>query len=53
MGILHRDIKPENFMFLAAPVYNPCLVGGLEQFLFFHILGMSSSQQAKSYFSEG
>ena len=29
------------------------LVGGLEHFLFFHILGMSSSQLTNSYFSEG
>ena len=29
------------------------LVGGLEPFSFFHILGMSSSQSTKSYFSEG
>jgi len=29
------------------------LVCGLEHVLFFHILGMSSSQLTKSYFSEG
>ena len=29
------------------------LVGGLEHFLFFHILGISSSQLTNSYFSEG
>ena len=29
------------------------LVGGLEHFLFSHILGISSSQLTKSYFSEG
>ena len=29
------------------------LVGGLEHFLFFHLLGMSSSQLTNSYFSEG
>ena len=29
------------------------LVGGFEHFLFFHILGMSSSQLTNSYFSEG
>ena len=29
------------------------LVGGFEHFLFFHILGMSSSQLTHSYFSEG
>ena len=29
------------------------LVGGLEHVLFFHILGMSSSQLTNSYFSEG
>ena len=29
------------------------LVGGLEHLLFFHILGMSSSQLTNSYFSEG
>ena len=29
------------------------LVGGLEHFLFFHILGMSSSQLTQTYFSEG
>ena len=29
------------------------LVGGLEHFLFFHILGMSSFQLMNSYFSEG
>ena len=32
---------------------NPELVGGLEHFSFFHILGMSSSQLTKSNFSEG
>ena len=30
-----------------------CLVGGLEHFLFFHMLGMSSSQLTHSYFSDG
>ena len=29
------------------------LVGGFDHFLFFHILGMSSSQLTKLYFSEG
>ena len=29
-----------------------CLVGGLEHFLFFHMLGISSSQLTNSYFSE-
>ena len=29
------------------------MVGGLDHFLFFHILGMSSSQVTKSQFSEG
>jgi len=29
------------------------LVGGLEHFLFFHILGMSSSQLTNSYFFTG
>ena len=29
------------------------LVGGLEHVLFFHILGISSSQLTNSYFSEG
>ena len=29
------------------------LVGGLEHFLFFHLLAMSSSPLTKSYFSEG
>jgi hypothetical protein len=29
------------------------LVGGLEHFLFFHILGISSSQLTKSYFFRG
>jgi hypothetical protein len=29
------------------------LVGGLEHFLFFNILGISSSQLTNSYFSEG
>ena len=32
---------------------NPHLVGGLEHFLFSHILGMSSSQLTNSYVSEG
>ena len=48
--------------FLSAPQYviiwfikpmNTILVGGLEHALFFHILGISSSQLTKSYFSEG
>ena len=34
-------------------LYNICLVGGLEHFLFFHILGMSSSQLTNSYFQRG
>ena len=34
-------------------VTNHCLVGGLEDFLFLRILGISSSQLTKSYFSEG
>ena len=29
------------------------MVGGLEHFLYFHVLGMSSSQLTNSYFSEG
>ena len=33
--------------------YKCDLVGGLEHVLFFHILGMSSSQLTNSYFSEG
>ena len=36
---------------MEAPLY--LLVGGLEHFLFFHILGISSSQPTNSYFSEG
>ena len=32
---------------------NIMLVGGLEHVLFFHLLGMSSSQLTNSYFSEG
>ena len=41
------------YVILIVVVITIIRVGGLEHFLFFHILGMSSSQLTNSYFSEG
>ena len=52
---IHIYVKTNDFYqflwWMEAPLY--LLVGGLEHFLFFHILGISSSQPTNSYFSEG
>ena len=42
-----------NFLPRCFPTYRINLVGGLEHFSFFHILGFSSSQLTNSYFLEG
>ena len=51
------EIQPQNWIQkscsdITATTYWE-LVGGLEHIVFFHILGMSSSQLTNSYFSEG
>jgi len=56
IDIYNHFISPMNSGFVTPiNIAKVILVGGLEHFLFFHILGMSSSltDELNSYFSEG